>query len=139
MLHTGGETLWRLSQHKLGFTPSNPVLNLLRAQAIQHTVDVGYYAPAARTTLDRVFLCACPRARLAQSPSTFPSTPSLGIGGCVPPSGCGYPRNPAIIVNLGLTLCYLPVFLSLFSEHINDYRLFTLKVIYFFMKVGCQV
>ena len=58
-------------------------------------MDVGYYAPAARTTLDRVFLCACPRARLAQSPSTFPSTPSLGIGGCVPPPGCGYPRNPA--------------------------------------------
>src|SRR6185503_20100344 len=27
-------------------------LNLLRAQAIQHTVDVGYYAPAARTTLN---------------------------------------------------------------------------------------
>ena len=25
-------------------------LNLLRAQAIQHIVDVGYYAPAARTT-----------------------------------------------------------------------------------------
>jgi len=58
-------------------------------------VDVGYYAPAARTTLDRVFLCACLRARLAQSPSTFPSTPSLGIGGCVPPPGCGYPKNPA--------------------------------------------
>ena len=50
-------------------------------------VDVGYYAPAARTTLDRVFLCACLSARLAQSPSTSPSTPSLGIGGCVPPPG----------------------------------------------------
>jgi hypothetical protein len=25
-------------------------LNLLRAQAIQYTVDVGYFAPAARTT-----------------------------------------------------------------------------------------
>ena len=57
-------------------------------------MDVGYYAPAARTTLDRVFLCARLRARSAQSPSTSPSTPSLGIGGCVPPPGCGYPRNP---------------------------------------------
>ena len=57
-------------------------------------VDVGYYAPAARTTLNRVFLCACLSARLAQSPSTSPSTPSLGIDGCVPPPGCGYPRNP---------------------------------------------
>ena len=35
------------TQHKLEFTPNNPILNLLRAQAIQHTVDVGYYAPAA--------------------------------------------------------------------------------------------
>ena len=59
-------------------------------------MDVGYYAPAARTTLDRVFFCACLSARLAQSPSTSPSTPSLGIGGCVSPPGCGYPRNPAI-------------------------------------------
>ena len=50
---------------------------------------------AARTTLNRVFLCACLRARSAQSPSTSPSTPSLGIGGCAPPPGCGYPRNPA--------------------------------------------
>ena len=58
-------------------------------------MDVGYYAPAARTTLDRVFLCAYLRARLAQSPSTSPSTPSQGIGRCVPPLGCGYPRNPA--------------------------------------------
>ena len=31
-------------------------LNLLRAQAIQHTVDVGNYAPAARTTLN--LLCS---------------------------------------------------------------------------------
>src|SRR6185312_8671903 len=46
----------RLSQHKLGFTPNNPTLNLLRAQAIQHTMDVGYYAPAARTTLN--LLCS---------------------------------------------------------------------------------
>ena len=50
-------------------------------------MDVGYYAPAARTTLDRVFLCACLSARLAQSPSTSPSTPSLGICGCVPLAG----------------------------------------------------
>ena len=42
--------------HKLGFTLNNSVLNLLRAQAIQHTVDVGYYAPAARTTLN--LLCS---------------------------------------------------------------------------------
>ena len=28
----------------------------MRAQAIQHTVDVGYYAPAARTTLN--LLCS---------------------------------------------------------------------------------
>ena len=42
----------RLSQHKLGFTTNNPTLNLLIAQAIQHTVDVGYYAPAVRTTLN---------------------------------------------------------------------------------------
>ena len=47
----GGQT-----QHKLGFTPNNPILNLLRAQAMQHTVDVGYYAPAARTTLN--LLCS---------------------------------------------------------------------------------
>ena len=46
----------RLSQHKLGFTPNNPALNLLRAQAIQLTVDVGYYAPAARTTLNLLCL-----------------------------------------------------------------------------------
>ena len=57
-------------------------------------MDVGYYAPAARTTLDRVFLCAYLSARLAQLPSTSPSPPSLGIGGCAPPPGCGYPRNP---------------------------------------------
>ena len=50
------ETLSTLSKHKLGFTPNNPALNLLRAQAIQHTVDVGYYAPAARTTLN--LLCS---------------------------------------------------------------------------------
>ena len=59
-------------------------------------MDVGYYAPAARTTLNRVFLCACLSVRLAQPPSPSPSTPSLGIGGCAPPPGCGYPRNPAI-------------------------------------------
>ena len=46
----------RLSQHKLGFTLNNPALNLLRAQAIQYTVDVGYYVPAARTTLN--LLCS---------------------------------------------------------------------------------
>ena len=27
---------------------------LTQTQAIQHTVDVGYYAPAARTTLNRL-------------------------------------------------------------------------------------
>ena len=31
-------------------------LNLLRAQAIQYIVDVGYYAPTARTTLN--LLCS---------------------------------------------------------------------------------
>ena len=29
-------------------------LETKRTQAIQHTVDVGYYAPAARTTLNRL-------------------------------------------------------------------------------------
>ena len=54
------ETRSTLSKHKLGFTPKNPVLNLLRAQAIQHTVDVGYYAPAARTTLNLLCsTCSC--------------------------------------------------------------------------------
>ena len=57
-------------------------------------MDVGYYAPAARTTLNRVFLCACLRARSAQSPSNSLSTPSLGIGGCAPSPGCGSPKNP---------------------------------------------
>ena len=46
----------RLPQHRLGFTLNNPALNLLRVQVIQHTVDVGYYAPAARTTLN--LLCS---------------------------------------------------------------------------------
>ena len=50
------DTLKRQTQHKLGFTPNNPVLKLLRAQTIQHTVDVGYYAPAARTTLNQLCL-----------------------------------------------------------------------------------
>ena len=54
-LDSAGDTA-RLSQHKLSFTLNNPALNLLRAQAIQHTVDVGYYAPAARTTLN--MLCS---------------------------------------------------------------------------------
>ena len=60
-------------------------------------MDVGYYALAARTTLNREFLCACLSVRSAQSPSTSPSTPSLGIGGCAPPPGCGYPKNPATL------------------------------------------
>ena len=48
------------AQHKLEFTQNNPVLNLLRAQTIQHTVDVGYYAPAARTTLNPLCSsCSC--------------------------------------------------------------------------------
>src|SRR6185369_352553 len=41
-------------------------------------VDVGYYAPAARTTLNRVFLSPCLSVDSAPSPSTSPSTPSLG-------------------------------------------------------------
>jgi len=36
----------------------------------------------------------CPQARSAKSLSTFPSTPPLGLGGCVPPPGCGYPKKP---------------------------------------------
>ena len=48
------------AQHKLGFTPNNPVLNLLRAQTIQHTMDVEYYALAARTTLNMLCSsCSC--------------------------------------------------------------------------------
>ena len=58
-------------------------------------MDVGYYVPAARTTLNHVFLCACLSARLAQPPSTSPSIPSLGIDGCDTPPGCGYPKIPA--------------------------------------------
>ena len=35
--------------------------------------------------------------------STSPSPPSLGIGGCTPLPGCGYPRNPATLLFLYLT------------------------------------
>ena len=58
-------------------------------------MDVGYYAPAARTTLNHRVLVCLSQSQLAQSPSSSPSPPSLGIGGCAPPPGCGYPRNPA--------------------------------------------
>ena len=55
----------RLSQHTLGFTPNNLALNLLGAQAIQHTVDVGYYAPAARTILNLLCSsCSCTEIEL---------------------------------------------------------------------------
>ena len=51
------EALARLSQTYSGLSTSHAkTLNLLRAQAIRHTVDVGYYAPAARTTLN--LLCS---------------------------------------------------------------------------------
>ena len=58
-------------------------------------MDVGYYAPAARTTLNHRVLVCLSQSQLAQSPSSSPSTPSLGIGGCAPPPGCGSPKNPA--------------------------------------------
>ena len=58
-------------------------------------MDVGYYAPAARTTLNHRVLVCLSQGQLAQSPSPSPSTPSLGIGGCVPPPDCGYPKIPA--------------------------------------------
>ena len=57
----------RLSQHTLSFTQNNPALNFLGAQAIQHTVDVGYYAPAARTTLDTSVHCVLDRDRTSPS------------------------------------------------------------------------
>ena len=38
----------------------------------------------------RVLVCLS-QSQLAQSPSSSPSPPSLGIGGCAPPPGCGYP------------------------------------------------
>ena len=63
-------------------------------RTIHLPVDVGYYAPAARTTLNRVFLGPCLNVDSAPSPSTSPSTPSLGIDGCAPPPGCGYPLKP---------------------------------------------
>ena len=48
---------YKLSQTHSGLSTRHAkTLNLLRAQVIQHTVDVGYYAPAARTTLN--LLCS---------------------------------------------------------------------------------
>ena len=64
------------------------------ARAIQLTVDVGYYAPAARTTLNpRVFLCSCSLGRPAESLSASPSTHPLGLDGCTTPPGCGSPQT----------------------------------------------
>ena len=57
-------------------------------QEIQHTVDVGYYAPAARTTLN--MLCSsCSSMEIELVTSYPPSTHPLGLGGCIPPPGCG--------------------------------------------------
>ena len=36
-----------------------------------------------------------PKLDQSNCQSTSPIPPSLGIGGCTPPPGCGYPRNPA--------------------------------------------
>ena len=63
-------------------------------RAIQFSVDVGYYAPTARTTLNpRVFLCSCSLGRPAESLSAFLSTHPLGLGGCTTPPGCGSPQT----------------------------------------------
>src|SRR6185312_12379585 len=51
-------------------------------------VDVGYYAPAARTTLDPVFLCVCLSVRLAPSPSTSRVLPHWEQAGAL--------RHPAV-------------------------------------------
>jgi len=42
-----------------------------------------------------VLVCLSPSKISPIAKSISPSAPSLGIGGCAPPPGCGYPRNPA--------------------------------------------
>ena len=57
-------------------------------------MDVGYYAPTARTTLTpRVFLCSCSLGRPAESLSASPSTHPLGLDGCTTSPGCGSPQT----------------------------------------------
>ena len=63
-------------------------------QAIQHTVDVGYYAPADRTTLNLLrSLCSCIQIGLILA------TPELilpqGLGRCILPPGWVY--HPTIL------------------------------------------
>ena len=60
------QTLTRLREEERTHTCSQA----LGAQAIQHTVDVGYYASAARTTLNAGVHCVLDRDR------TKPSYPS---------------------------------------------------------------
>ena len=61
-------------------------------QAIQHTVDVGYYALKARTTLNR--LCSsCSSTKIEHSLTASKHILHLGLGGCIPPPGCGFPRH----------------------------------------------
>ena len=58
-------------------------------RAIQLSVDVGYYASAARTTLNpRVFLYACFMSRPEVSLGISPSNHPQGLGGCTTPPGC---------------------------------------------------
>ena len=62
------------------------------SRAILLSVDVGYYAPAARTTLNpRVFLCACFMGRSEVSLALPPSNHPQGLGGCSTPPDCGPP------------------------------------------------
>ena len=42
-----------------------------------------------------VLVCFLPKLDRPNRQSTSQSPPSLGIDGCAPPPGCGYPRNPA--------------------------------------------
>ena len=53
-------------------------------------MDVGYYAPAARTTQKPE--CSCVLAPKLDWPNHLALFP-LGLGGCVPPPGCGYPQK----------------------------------------------
>ena len=70
-------------------------LELSRGKAIQHTVDVGYYAPASRTTQNpAVFIVFLSEIELVAiyPPSTHP----LGLGGCIPPPDCGLPHHDTL-------------------------------------------
>ena len=88
-----------LDQARHNTTPSNLVLNLLRPQAIQHTVNVGYYAPTARTIIN--LLCSSRSSTeigliLANPPSTHP----LGLGGCTTPPRCGFAHHDSVLLSL---------------------------------------